>query len=69
MRTSWVTDFTPTYKLHANYQGRIFWGGAGRCAPPQTLTSTPQKNRNWHRLQTFALWQSRFAFITQKKRS
>ena len=24
------------------------------------------KNRNWHRLQTFALWQSRFAFITQK---
>ena len=37
-------------------QGRIFWGGG-------------EKNRNWHRLRTFALWQSRFAFITQKKHS
>ena len=44
-------------------QGQIFWG----VGTPQTFTSTlPKKYRNWHRLQTFALWQARFAFITQK---
>ena len=38
-------------------QGRIFWGGGGAGGCDQ---HHPQKNRNWHRLQTFALWQSRF---------
>ena len=28
-------------------QGRIFWGGAGGCAPPQNFLAPPRKIRNW----------------------
>ena len=35
--------------------GADFLGRCRGCTPP------PKKNRNWHRLETFALWQARFA--------
>ena len=53
-----------TYHMQLE-QMRIFWGGC-RGVNIDKHPPPPKKNCNWHRLQTFALWQSGFAFITQK---
>ena len=47
-------------------RGGFSGGVQGGAHPPKHLPAPPKKYRNWHRLQTFALWQARFAFITQK---
>ena len=47
------------------FQGRIFWGGTGGCAPLQNFLAPPPQEkikRNWHRY-----WQLINYYITDKE--